>query len=171
MTRTMMTVAAAVLFSFAAIALGANPKPNFSGVWVMDRDRSLGQPANVQQTMTVMQTEDQVTVETKLTLPDSERIVKDTYVLDGKEYEFTPPLPLTAPPNTPPAKGKRTATWLPNAVGILVTELITNETPKGPATTQVMRKWTFTGDRELTITNFIDTPTASYESKRIFVKK
>jgi hypothetical protein len=170
MTRKMMT-AAVLMFSLLAIALGANSKPNFSGTWIMDRDRSLGQPANVQQTMTVNQTEDQITVETKLILPDNERIVKDTYLLDGKEYEFTPPLPLTAPPNTPPAKGKRTVNWLPNAAGLLVTELITNETPKGPATTQVMRKWRFTGDGELTITNFIDTPTVSYESKRIFTKK
>jgi hypothetical protein len=151
--------------------MGANPKPDFSGVWVMDRDRSLGQPANVKQSMTVTQAEDQITVETKLNLPDSERIVKDVYVLDGKEYDFTPPLPLTAPPNTPPAKGKRTVNWLSNGAGILVTEAITNETPKGPATTQIMRKWTFTGDGELTITNFVDTPTVSYESKRIFLKK
>ena len=59
---------------------------------------------------------------------------------------------------------------LPGKV-ILVTEAITSETPKGPATTHVMRKWTFTGNGELTITNFIDTPTVSYESKRIFLKK
>jgi hypothetical protein len=165
-----MTTAWATVFIFCVVAM-ANPKPNFSGAWVMDRGRSFGQPANMQQSMTVTQTEDQVTVETKLTLPDSERIVKDTYMLDGKEYEFTPPLPLNAPPNTPAAKGKRTANWLPNATGILVTEVITSETPKGPSTTQIMRKWTLSNEGELTITNFVDTPSVSYESKRIFLKK
>jgi hypothetical protein len=34
-----------------------------------------------------------------------------------------------------------------------------------------MRKWTFTGDAELTITMFIDGPNGSYETKRIFLKK
>lgn len=169
MTRKIITTCAVVL-AFSLVTIAA-VKPNFSGVWVMDKDRSLGQPANVQQSMTVNQTDDQITVETKLTLPDSERIVKDTYMLDGKEYEYTPPVPLNAPPNTPAAKGKRTVSWVPNASALLVTEVITNETPKGPSTTQIVRKWTFTGDGELTITNFVDTPTVSYESKRIFIKK
>ena len=121
--------------------------------------------------MTVAQTEDQINLETKLILPDNERIVKDTYMLDGKEYDFTPPVPLNAPANTPPAKGKRTVTWLPNDAGMLVTEVITNETPKGPTTTQIVRKWTITSDGELTITMFIDAPNGSYETRRLFVKK
>jgi hypothetical protein len=172
MTRKMMTAGAAVLlFCLVAIAMGANPKPNFSGAWAMDVGRSFGQPKNMQQTMTVTQTDDQVTVETKLILPDNERIVKDNYVLDGKEYDFTPPVPLNAPANTPAAKGKRTAAWLPNATGILVTDVITNETPKGPVTTQIMRKWIITRDGELTITMFIDSPNGSYETRRIFLKK
>ncbi len=80
----------------------------------MDRGRSFGLPGNMQQTMTVAQTEDQIEVETKLIMPDNERTVKDTYVLDGKEHEFTPPLPPNAAPNAPAPKGKRTANWLPN---------------------------------------------------------
>ena len=50
-------------------------------------------------------------------------------------------------------------------------ETITNETPKGPSTTQMMRKWAFTGNGEITIATFVDTPQVSYESKRVFVKK
>ena len=175
MTRKMITAVAVLSFSLVAMlaAVAAdNPKPNFSGAWTMAVERSFGQPKNMQQTMTVTQSEEQITVETKLILPDNERILKDTYMLDGKEYDFTPPLPPTAPPNTPAPKGKRTVTWLPNATGLLVTEMITNETPKGPATTQVVRKWILTSDGDLAITNFIDTPTgASYETKRVFVKK
>jgi hypothetical protein len=172
MTHKMITAGSAVLvFCLMAVAMAANPKPNFSGAWVMDVDRSFGQPRNMRQTMTVTHAEDQMTIETKLILPDNERIVKDTYTLDGKEYEFTPQVPLNAPPNTPPAKGKRTAAWLPNASGILVTEVITNETPKGPTTTQIARKWVITNDGELTITMFIDAPNGSYETRRLFVKK
>lgn len=154
-------VLAACLFAMAM------PKPNFSGAWVMDRTRSFGLPGNMQQTMTVTQTENQLDVETKLIQPDNERTVKDTYVFDGKEHDFTP----ATPPNAPPAKGKRTTNWLPDGKGILVNEVVTTETPKGPATTQVTKKWTFTGDGELTIALFVDGPNGSYEAKRIFTKK
>ena len=165
-----MTGSSAAVLVFCLLAT-ANPKPNFSGAWVMDRSRSFGLPGTMQQTMTVTQTETEITVETELIMPDNERTVKDTYLLDGKEYEFTPPSPPNAPANAPAPKGKRTANWLPNATGIVVTEVTTSETPKGPVTTQVMKKWNFTGDNELTITTFVDTPNVSYESKRIFLKK
>lgn len=169
---TSVVVLALCLFTLAAPKLTTPdvPKPNFSGTWTMDVERSFGQPKDMQQTMTVTQTEDQMTVETKLILPDNERILKDTYLLDGKEHDFTPNAPLNAPPNTPPGKGKRTVTWLPNA-GMLVTDVITNETPKGPTTLQVARKWTINSDGSLTITNFIDAPNGSYETRRVFVKK
>src|SRR6266511_1350584 len=141
------------VISAAAIVLGvclfamAKPKPNYTGAWVMDRGRSFGLPGNKQLTMTVTQTEEQIEVETRLIQPDNERTVKDTFVFDGKEHEFTPPTPA----NAPPAKGKRTANWLPDGNGILVNEVVTTETPKGPVTTQVTKKWTLTGDGELTI--------------------
>lgn len=149
----------------------AVPKPNFNGAWVMDRGRSFGLPGNMQQTMTVTQTEDQIEVETRLIQPDNERTIKDTFVFDGKEHEFTPPTPPNAPPNAPPARGKRKANWLPDGSGILVNEVTTTETPKGPVTTQVTKKWTFTGDGELTIALYVDGPNGSYEAKRIFTKK
>jgi hypothetical protein len=161
------------VISATAIVLGvylfamAVPKPNFNGAWVMDRGRSFGLPGNMQQTMTVTQTEDQIEVETRLIQPDNERTIKDTFVFDGKEHEFTPP----TPPNAPPAKGKRTANWLPDGSGILVNEVTTTETPKGPVTTQVTKKWTFTGAGELTIALYVDGPNGSYEAKRIFAKK
>lgn len=171
MTLKTMTAGAAVLvFCLAAVA-AVNPTPNFSGAWTMEVERSFGQPKGMQQTMTVTQTEDQITVETKLILPDNERILNDTYILDGKEHDFVPAAPLNAPPNTPPGKGKRTIAWLPNDAGMLVTDVITNETPKGPTTLQVARKWTINSDGALTITNFIDAPNGSYETKRVFTKK
>ena len=68
-------------------------------------------------------------------------------------------------------KGKRTATWLPGDKGIMVTEVTTAETPKGPMTTQVVRKWTISGQGELIIDMYIDSPNGSFEAKRIFTKQ
>jgi hypothetical protein len=146
-------------------------KPDFSGAWVMDRQRSFGIPANMQQSMTVKQTPTQLEVETKLIQPNNERTIKDTYVLDGKEYEFTPPTPPNTAPNTPAPQGKRTSNWLPNGEGITAAEAITTQTDKGPVTTQITKKWTFSGEGELTIAFFVDGPNGSYEAKRIFTRK
>jgi hypothetical protein len=164
-------ISATALVLVVCLFVMAMPKANFNGAWVMDRGRSFGLPGNMQQTMTVTQTEDQIEVETRLIQPDNERTVKDTFVFDGKEHEFTPPTPTNAPPNAPPAKGKRTANWLPDGRGIVVNEVVTTETPKGPVTTQVTNKWTFTGAGELTIALYVDGPNGSYEAKRIFTKK
>ena len=45
--------------------------------------------------------------------------------------------------------------------------MTTAETPKGPVTTQVVRKWTLSGQGELTIDMYVDSPNV-YEAKRIF---
>lgn len=168
--KKQMTAAGVALLLFALFAVAA-PKPDFSGAWVMDRSRSFGLPGNMNQTMTITQSGDQIEVETKLIQPENERMVKDSYVLDGKEHDFTPPVPPNAPTNAPPAKGKRTANWLPGDKGFVVEELTTNETPKGPATTKVARKWTLSNEGELIIDMYVDNPAFSYEAKRIFKKK
>ena len=167
-TATIFSVSlAAVVFSVVMVAA----KPDFSGSWVMDRDRSFGMPGNMQQTMVVTQTGDQIELETKLIQPDNERTVKDRYILDGKEHEFTPPLPPNAPANASPAKGKRTGNWLPAGNGIVVNETTTSETPKGPVTSQLTRKWTLSSDGELIIDMYIDGPNGSFETKRIFKRQ
>ena len=133
----------------------------------MDRARSFGLPGNMNQTMTVTQTDNKIELETKLIQPGNERSVKDTYTIDGKEYEFTP----QTPPNQPPAKGKRTVTWLPGDKGLQVAEVTTGETDKGPVTTQVVRKWTISAQGELVIDMYVDNANISYEAKRIFIKQ
>lgn len=165
MARKMLLLAAAIV-ALSVIALAAT-KPNFSGTWKMDRARSYGLPGNMNQTLVITQKDDQIELETKLIQPNNERTVKDTYILDGKEYDFTP----QAPPNQPPPKGKRTAIWLPGEKGIQVTEVTTAETPKGPSTTQVVRKWTISGQGELVIDMYVDNPNISYEARRIFIKQ
>ena len=158
-----LTITAVLLLSLLAVAV---QKPNFSGSWVMDRARSFGMPGNMQQSMTVNHTADQIELETKLIQPDNERTVKDSYILDGKEREFTP----QSQPGQPVPKGKRTANWLPNGNGIVVNEVTTAETPKGTVTSQLTRKWTFSNG-ELVIDMYIDNPNGSFETKRIFIKK
>ena len=164
MGRKTLLLAAAIL-ALSAIAYAA-AKPNFSGTWTMDRARSFGLPGNMNQVLTITHKEDQIDLETKLIQPGNERVVKDTYYLDGKEHEFTP----QAPPNQPPPKGKRTVNWLPQDKGLTITEVTTAETPKGPVTTQVTRKWTISAQGELIIDMYIDGPQGSFEAKRIFTK-
>jgi len=117
------------------------------------------------QTMVITQTAAEMTVETKLIQPGNERTVKDSYVLDGKEHDFTPQVA----PGQPIPKAKRTATWMPGGNGLLITNVVTTETPKGPATTQDVRKWTIING-ELVIAQYVDNPNVSYEAKRIFKK-
>lgn len=149
----------------------ASAKPDFSGSWAMDRGRSFGMPGNMEQTMIVVQKGDRIDVETKLIQPNNERTIKDSYILDGKEHEFTPPAPPNAPANAPPAKGKRTGNWLPAGNGIVVNETTTTQGPNGPVTTQLTRKWTLSADGELIIDMYIDNPNGSFETKRIFKRK
>ena len=164
MTRKILLMAAAMM-ALSVIALAAT-KPNFSGTWTMDTQRSYGIPRNMSQTLTITQKDDRIELETKIIQPNNERTVKDTYVLDGKEYDFTPQVA----PNQPPATGKRTATWLPGDRGIQVTDVTTAETPKGPVKTQTVRKWTISNG-ELVVDMYIDNPNISYEAKRIFTKQ
>ena len=164
MKRTLLITAA--IFALSVIALAA-AKPNFTGAWAMDRGRSFGLPADMTQTLSITQKDDRIELETKLIQPNNERTIKDTYVLDGKEYDFTPPVP----PNQPPATGKRTAVWLPGDRGIQVTDVTTAETPKGTVRTQTVRKWTISAQGELVIDMYVDNPNVSYEAKRIFIKQ
>lgn len=159
-------ICVAMIIALSVIAMAAT-KPNFSGTWTMDRARSFGLPGNMTQILTITQTDDKIELETKLIQPGNERSVKDTYNLDGQEHEFTP----QAPPNQTPPKGKRTVTWMPGDKGLMVTEVTTAETPKGPVTSQVVRKWTITSQGELVIDMYIDNPNGSFEAKRIFTKQ
>ena len=164
MVRTLLITATIFVLSVLALAVA---KPNFSGTWTMDRARSFGLPPDMNQTLTITQKDDRIELETKLIQPNNERSVKDTYVLDGKEYDFTP---LVAP-NQPPATGKRTSIWLPGDRSIQVTDVTTADTPKGPVKTQTVRKWTISGAGELVVDMYVDNPNISYEAKRIFIKQ
>jgi hypothetical protein len=163
MMSSMTILALAVMWP----GMAAAQKPDFNGTWVMDRSRSIGMPPGMDQTMTVKQTGDHIEHETKLVTAQGERVLKDSYTLDGKEVEFTP-----QGMNGPTGKGKRKATWLPRGNGIVVNEESTTEGEKGPVTSQLARKWILSPDgTTLTIDMYYDTPNGSYETKRIFLKK
>ena len=166
MAKKLLIVSLATL-ALSIFAIAATTKPDFSGTWTMDRARSFGMPGDMTQVLTITQKEDQLEVETKIIQPKNERTVKDTIIIDGKEHEFTPP----APPGQTPPKGKRTANWLPNDLGITVTDVTTAQTPKGEVTTQNLRKWTINSQGELVIDSYVDNPSVSYEAKRIFKKQ
>ena len=160
----MTAIAVLVLTSSFVLAF---QKPTFSGDWTMDRDRSFGLPPNVQQAMKVVHNGDQIDLETRITTPEGENTIKDTYIVDGKEREFTP---QGGKGPIPGSKGRRTANWLPNGKGITVDEETITEDPKGLVTNKVTRKWTISSDGELIIDMYFDTPRFSYETKRIFKK-
>lgn len=166
--RRTITFSTFLIFVLGAVIASA-AKINFSGTWVMDRSRSIGMPADMQQTMTVVHaSDDTIQIETKIVTVQGERIVKDNYSLDGKESEFTP----QAPPGAPSAKGKRSGTWLPRGNGIVITEETIADTPNGPVKNQVTRKWTLSPDGQtLTIDIYFDGPNGSFETRRIFEKK
>jgi hypothetical protein len=143
----------------------AAAKPDFTGTWVMDKDRSFSNPPGLEQTLTVVHTGDQIKIESKQKTAQGERVINETYTLDGKEVEFTPPGAQSD------AKGKRNANWLPDG-RVVINDTITSTSAKGPVVQQITRKWTLSTDGStLTVDYYIDDQRGSFESKRVFVKK
>ncbi len=150
-----------------AFRLGfAGEKPNFSGTWTLDKDKSFSNPAGLEQTMTITHDNDQIKLVGKQkTTRGGEIDLNESYTLDGKETEFAP----TNPPN---AKGKRKAYWLPNNRSFLVEDEITSDSPGGLVVQKIMRKWQLSPEGGvLTIDYYFDGPRGSFEGKRVFVKK
>lgn len=157
----------AIFFTLlCALSLGlAGDKPNFSGKWKLDKDRSFSNPPGLDQTMTIAHTGDQVKFEAVVKTARGEQTVNEIYTLDGKETDFKP----AAPPN---ATGKRRASWLPNGQGVMIQDQTTVD---GKVASEVARKWTLSADgKTMTIDYFIDETRGgnqiSYESKRVFNK-
>ncbi len=162
--KLVISCAVAVLCLFQ-IAL-ALPKPDFSGTWVMDVNRSFSNSPGLEQTLMVVQTGDQIKVESKLKTQQGEQTINEAYTLDGKEVEFTPP------GTQPGAKGKRKAAWLSDGRRIVIEDFVTSDSPSGPVTRKTTRKWTLSIDGgTLTVDYYFDDQRGSFEAKRVFVKK
>ncbi len=157
----------AFVLALASLLMTQGAKPDFSGKWVLDKERSFSNPPELDQSIEVVHKGDEVLLEAVLTTPAQGRqVVREQWALDGTERDFTPPTP-------PNAKGKRKAYWLPGNRGIVVEDRVTAETPgAGAALLQTTRKWTLTADgATLTVDYYIDRPTGSGESRRVFVKE
>ncbi len=172
--KTALAAPASLLLAAAAVfaATAAAPaRPNFAGTWELDQSRSHSIPPDVKQTMTVTQDGDKVSVELKIVSPQGERVIKEAYTVDGKEAEFAPPVPPNAPKDAPPPKGKRTARWMANDKGFIIEDEIVNQTPKGPDTVLVARKWMHWPDGTFSIETITERGGNAFNNKRVFVKK
>ncbi len=160
--RRGIVVVGGVLLTAAVLMAQPAAKPDFSGVWVLDKDRSFSNPAGLDQTMTLVHKGSEVSLDAQLkTTAQGEQHVTETWVLDGQTRDFVP-----AAAN---AKGTRKASWLPGDRGLLVTDETVTETPKGTQRQVVTRKLMLSADGStLTIDYYIDNARVSVESKRIF---
>jgi hypothetical protein len=167
------TAGPALLLFAASLVFAATPaRPNFGGTWELDQSRSHSIPPDMKQTLTVAQDGDRVAVELKIVTPQGERIIKEAYTLDGKEAEFTPPVPPDAPRDAPAPKGKRSARWMANDKGFLIEDEIVNPTPQGdPETILIARKWMHWPDGTLSIETITERGGNAFNNKRVFVKK
>src|SRR6185503_8801146 len=148
-------------------AAGNTTKVDLSGTWALDKSNSEGLPPGMDQLMTVAQTGDKLSLETKLMLHQGEQVVPDSYTLDRKEVEFTP-----KGPGGVTGKGKRTAKWGADGKSIDVSETATFDTPDGAVTVQTTRKWVLSSDgKTLKIDMTIDDPNGKQVLKRTFVRK
>lgn len=152
----------------------AAAQSDFSGVWTLDVSKSINMPSGLIQTMTVTQKGDRVEVETRSKVGESqERVGKDAFVVDGKETDFTAPLP----PGTATKKAKRTSKWTADKNVFDVTEESVVNAPDGSeATIRANRRWILSADgKTLTIEMVMENPNDAAKprsrSKRVFVKK
>jgi hypothetical protein len=160
-----LTMACVALLALTVSILAANPKANFSGTWVMDRSRTEGLPTDIEQTMTITQSEDTLDIVTKVSGDQVDQTVPVTYVLNGKETEFKAT-------RKGEGKGKRVASWSADGNGFEVTEQETYASDKGSDTFQFVRKWTMLPDgNTLVIVMDIKGPNGDATIKRTFVKK
>ena len=149
----------------AAAASSTSAKADFSGTWQLDKSNSEGLPPGMDQIMTIVQTGDKLSLETKLITDEGEQVVADSYTLDGKETEFTPKTP-----GGQSGKGKRTAKW--TADGLEVSETSTFDGPEGPVNVQMQRKWVLSADgKTLKIELVAEGPQGKQQIKRTFIKK
>jgi len=164
--KLIFSIGSAVMILLCSFLVSALAKPNFNGTWVLDPNRSFSNPPGLEQTMTVVQTDDQIKVDAKIKTQQGEQQVNETYKLDGNEAEFAPP------GGQPGAKGKRKAMWLPGARGVVIEDVVTSDSPNGPVTRKTTRKWTLSPDGSvLTVDYYFDDPRGSFEAKRVFTRK
>jgi hypothetical protein len=167
MKRTIL-IGSVVAMVLALSLAAAYAKANFSGTWVLDKGHSEGLPPETKdQTLTVVQTGDKITIDTTVVRDSGEIKQSDTYILSGKEVEVTPQAIMGIE-----GKGKRTAQWAADGNSFDVKEEDVYEAPQGPVAVTITRKWTISADgKGLVINTNIDSPQGAMQVKRVFTKK
>ena len=153
------------VLSLALVTVSAAAKADFNGTWKLDMAKSEGIPPNMEQTMIVKQTGDEISIETKVKTPQGEQSVPDNYTVSGKAVEFTKDTP-----NNRKHKIKRTSKWTETGMEV-VEEAIVDTPDGGTATVSIKRKWTLSADgKTLVIEMDVDAPQGKQFLKRTFVK-
>ena len=162
-----VTVVAVTILALSLSLAFAAAKANFTGSWVMDNGRSEGVPAEVEQTMTLTLSEDKLVLENRIKTAQGDLTVNDTYIINGKEVEFTQKV------NDQESKGKRTSKWLADGSGFESSEEVTRQAGDGTQITQqVTRKWVMAADgKSFTVEMSVKGPNGTQQTKRVFVKK
>lgn len=155
----------AALALFAAVVAAA-AKPNFSGTWVLDASKSEGVQPGAEETLTIKQDGDKLSVERKFKGPQGERTTNDTYTADGKEGDFTMQVMRNE------TKGKRTAKWSSDGTALEVHDKADFQTPNGSVSMEATSKWTLAADgKTLTVEQTRTTPRGTQTSKRVYTKQ
>jgi CubicO group peptidase (beta-lactamase class C family)/ketosteroid isomerase-like protein len=141
-------------------------KPNFSGVWVLDKSKSDGLPPSVDQTVTIVRDGNRVEVATKTTSERGEQNSKSSYVLDGKEKEVE----LSGPMPGSTVKGRQTSKWSSDGKGFESADEGTIETPNGPAVIKTSRKFQLSPDGGTLIIDISREGPMTTKSKRVFAR-
>jgi hypothetical protein len=108
----------ALLVTGLVTAAAAMNKTNFSGQWVMDKAKSEGVPADMEQRMKVEQEGDTIEIETDLFQGDNITTVPDKYIVNGKELGI--PAKMGTGEET---IAKRLAKWNQDGKGFAVNDL------------------------------------------------
>jgi hypothetical protein len=172
MRRKLVAAGAAL----AALALGAAAagaaaeKPNFTGTWVMDTAKSEGIPSGLEQTVTIKHEGDKLEMVIKQKTPQGERPpVTDNFMLDGQPVDFKPPTPPNQPP---PRKPKRVGKWTADGSGVELMDTYEVDTPDGPETIVIKRRWTLSSDgKTLIVEQDVKSPIGSSQARRIYNKQ
>lgn len=168
MKRRALTISMAAALLIMCASVAAAQKPDLSGTWVLDKTRSEGLPPGFDQTMTIKQAGDSVDIVAKMSGPQGEREIKDQFVLDGKETDYTPP----PAPGVEVKRAKRTPKWSADGKGFDLLEDATIDGPEGMVNFKFTRHWQLSEDgKTLTVDVSMDGPRGVRKSKRVYTRK
>ncbi len=156
-----------LFFTLLLTTVLATGKANFSGVWIMDKDKSQGLPKDLEQKMRVTHEGDKLALETDLLHGDDVTTVHDSYTINDQEADF--PARLQSGQT---ATGKRTAKWNVDGNGFEVKETASFDTPEGKVAITMQRKWALSADGKTLVIELNHTgPNGPIATKRTFYRK